>query len=142
MFEFDELTFVTMRGISDDTLGPDTLEELNILRPHYPAVEHWSNMAFIFAWSAYYRDIYAVNWMDWLNDHPDHGFLAYCYVCQRWPDFEFGNEGQFDSDILSLAKAQPWLLSPLQSAPDWIASRLSIAEGASADSFRPSRSAN
>lgn len=55
-----------------------------------------------------------------MNGQRDPGFLAYCYVRQRWPDFDFGGTGLFDDEIQALADGQPWTQSPLPAVPDWV----------------------
>lgn len=119
-FTFDELTFVTTTEKQDLDLCPQTLHELAAMRPHYPELAHWSRFAFFVAWGAYSQDIYAVGWVDWMAGHRDEGFLAYCYVCQRWPAFDFGGTGLYDEDVQLLAGQHPWLRSPLPDKPEWV----------------------
>lgn len=119
-FEFDMETFVTDTEEQDFSLDSQTLNELAAMRPLYPELAHWTRFAFFAAWGAYSQDIYAISWVDWLTRQRDAGFLAYCYVCQRWPGFNFGGTGLYDEDIQELAAQHPWNCSPLPPAPGWI----------------------
>lgn len=119
-FAFDMATFVTTTEEQDLRLDPQTLLELDAMRPHYPELAHWSQFAFFVAWGAYSQDIYAISWVDWLTRQRDAGFLAYCYVCQRWPGFNFGGTGLYDDETAQLATQRPWCQSPLPPAPAWV----------------------
>ncbi|EAV4976015.1 hypothetical protein WDQ52_005044 [Salmonella enterica] len=119
-FEFDIKTFVTGTEEQDFCLDPQTLNELTAMRPLYPELAHWTRFAFFVAWGAYSQDIYAISWVGWMTGHRDDGFLAYCYVCQRWPAFNFGGTGLYDEDIQELAAQHPWNCSPLPPAPVWL----------------------
>lgn len=119
-FEFDMVTFVTDTEEQDFSLDQQTLNELAAMRPLYPELTHWTRFAFFVAWGAYSQDIYAISWVDWMTGNRDEGLLAYCYVCQRWPAFDFGGTGLYDEDIQELAAQHPWNCSPLPSAPGWL----------------------
>ncbi|EIK1335567.1 hypothetical protein LJV55_004060 [Salmonella enterica] len=119
-FEFDMVIFVTTTEEQDTNLCPQTQNELMAMRPLYPELAHWSKFAFFVAWGAYSQDIYAISWVDWMTGYRDEGFLAYCYVCQRWPSFDFGGTGLYDEDIQQLANLHPWSQSPLPAAPEWL----------------------
>ncbi|ELV9460650.1 hypothetical protein [Salmonella enterica] len=119
-FAFDMATFVTTTEEQDLSLDPQTRHELAALRPRYPELAHWSHFAFFVAWGAYSQDIYATGWVDWLTRQRDEGFLAYCYVCQRWPGFDFGGTGLYDEETALLATQRPWCQSPLPPAPAWV----------------------
>ncbi|MGQ3665330.1 hypothetical protein [Citrobacter braakii] len=119
-FTFDMVTFVTTTEEQDPDLCPQTQHELAVMHPHYPELAHWSRFAFFVAWGAYSQDIYAISWVDWMTGQRDEGFLAYCYVCQRWPGFDFGGTGLYDDDIAQLAALYPWQQSPLPPIPAWV----------------------
>lgn len=122
-FEFDMETFVTDTEEQDFSLDPQTQLELAAMLPHYPELAHWTQFAFFVAWGAYSQDIYAVSWVYWLTRQRDEGFLAYCYVSQRWPDFDFGGTGLYDEDIQQLANLHPWNCYPQPPAPEWLPHR-------------------
>ncbi|EBA4612114.1 hypothetical protein AHR05_005092 [Salmonella enterica subsp. salamae] len=119
-FEFDMGTFVTDTEEQNFSLDPQTLNEVAFMRLLYPEPAHWTRFAFFVAWGAYSQDIYAISWVDWMTGHRDEGFLAYCYVSQRWPAFDSGGTGLYDDDIQELAEQHPWNSSPLPPAPGWL----------------------
>lgn len=119
-FKFDMKKFVIISDEQDPELDPVTRHELRTMFPLYPELAHWSHFAFFVAWGAYSQDIYAISWVDWMTGQRDPGFLAYCYVRQRWPTFDFGGTGLYDEDIGKLAEQHPWSQSPLPSAPEWL----------------------
>lgn len=125
-FEFDMVTFVTDTEEQDFSLDPQTLNELAAMRPLYPELAHWTRFAFFVAWGAYSQDIYAISWVDWMTGHRDEGLLAYCYVCQRWPAFDFGGTGLYDEDIQELAAQHPWNSSSLPPAPGWLPAKYKL----------------
>ncbi|EAR4440121.1 hypothetical protein EOG74_22550 [Salmonella enterica] len=55
-----------------------------------------------------------------MTGHQDEGLLAYCYVCQRRPAFDFGGTGLYDEDIQELASQHPWNCSSLPPVPGWL----------------------
>ncbi|MBK3779917.1 hypothetical protein G3A43_06590 [Paraburkholderia aspalathi] len=79
------------------------------LRAHYPelSLPDWGDLALGSAWGSYSQDIYAVGWVDWLESRDD-GFLAYLYVSQCKPAFEWGGTGLFMSEVWAYAAARPW----------------------------------
>ncbi|EGG4280408.1 hypothetical protein HKZ40_003806 [Salmonella enterica] len=113
-FIFDEMAFVF--GPPDPTLS--TI--VSTLQMQYPELSHWNPVSFDIAWGDYSADCYATPWVDWLNERRDVGFLAYCYVRQRWPAFDFGGTGLYDDDIQELAAQHPWNCFPLPPAPGWL----------------------
>lgn len=125
-FEFDMETFVTDTEEQDFSLDPQTLNELAAMRPLYPELAHWTRFAFFVAWGAYSQDIYAISWVDWMTGYRDEGLLAYCYVCQRWPAFDFGGTGLYDEDIQELAPQHPWNSSSLPPAPGWLPAKYKL----------------
>ncbi|ECW0910493.1 hypothetical protein LHY28_003392 [Salmonella enterica] len=125
-FEFDMGTFVTDTEEQDFSLDPQTLNELAAMRPLYPELAHWTRFAFFVAWGAYSQDIYAISWVDWMTGYRDEGFLAYCYVSQRWPAFDFGGTGLYDEDIQELAAQHPWNSSSLPPVPGWLPAKYKL----------------
>lgn len=119
-FAFEMETFVTDTEEQYFTLDLQTLNELASMHPLYPELAHWTRFALFVAWGAYSQDIYAISWVDWMTGHRDEGFLAYCYVSQRWPAFDFGGTGLYDEDIQELAAQRPWSCSSLPPAPGWL----------------------
>lgn len=83
-------------------------------------------MLFFVAWGAYSQDIYAVSWVDWLTKQRDEGFLAYCYVSQRWPCFSFGGTGLYDDEVQALGETHPWEKHPLPAAPTWVSAEQKV----------------
>ena len=118
-FEFDALRFVSDPTAEAD-VSPGTRQDILSMLACYPELSRWRPSVFFQAWGAYSQDIYAISWVDWLKGQRDPGFLAYCYVRQRWPDFDFGGTGLFDDEIQILADGQPWAQSPLPPIPDWV----------------------
>ncbi len=118
-FAFEMETFVTDTEEQDFTLDLQTLNELT----------HWTRFVLFVAWGAYSQDIYAISWVDLMTGHRDEGFLAYCYVSQRWPAFDFGGTGLYDEDIQELAAQRPWICSSLPPAPGWYLQHISYSVG-------------
>lgn len=119
-FGFDMETFIAISEQQDTDLSPLTRHEVRAMFPLYPELAHWGHFAFFVAWGAYSQDIYAISWVDWMTGYRDDGFLAYCYVRQRWPAFDFGGAGRYDDDIQQLAELHPWRQSPVPPAPEWL----------------------
>ncbi|HFF8253863.1 hypothetical protein [Acinetobacter baumannii] len=86
------------------------------LRAWHPELKTWCDAALFFAWGAYSQDIYAISEADWI-DEPEYGFLAYLYVRQENPNFNFGGTGLFDDDTFQLGEEKPWLTHA--SLPSW-----------------------
>ena len=119
-FEFNALTFVSSTEEQDVDHYYVTLHETGTIHQHYPELAHWSRFAFFVAWGTYSQDIYAVNWIDWLNGQRDEGFLAYCYVCQRWSSFIFSGSKRCNEDFQLLGATHPWAKTPLPAKPEWV----------------------
>lgn len=117
-FEFDELTFVQRRDCPDDELHPETRSEMTTARSVYPELAHWSLTGLYFAALDFSQSVLAAGWA-W-DDARDEGFLAFCYVRQRWPGFEFGSMGHYQGEIWDLGDEQPWTQSPQPLKPDWV----------------------
>ena len=122
-----DTTFTFNPGLADDVdLGEpgeysdSTRTEIAILRGHYPELMGWGDLAFGSAWGAYSQDIYAVSWVDWLQDR-DNGFLAYLFIRTKNPHFEFGGTGLFDQAVWDFGDTQPWITDV--ALPDWATSK-------------------
>lgn len=118
MFKFDELTFITHRDWPDEDLYPDTRAKMVLARTVYPELEDWSLSGLFNAASEFSQSVLAAGWA-W-DEKRDEGFLAFCYVRQRWPEFEFGSFGWFQCEVWELGAEQPWLQSPQPPKPDWV----------------------
>lgn len=72
------------------------------------------------AWGDYSQDIMAVGWLypEQAGSERNPDFLAYCYVRQLAPAFNFGGTGLFSDDIWKLGQQAPWLGNE-HSAPIW-----------------------
>lgn len=105
MFIFLESTFCT--EIDDNVLTQNDLTIIKNIRELYSELSNWSSAAIYFAWGQYSQDIYAVQWVDFVKDR-ELGFLAYCYICQIRPSFNFGGTGLYDSEIWNLGEERPW----------------------------------
>jgi hypothetical protein len=86
------------------------------LRALYPELSAWGDLALGSAWGSYSQNIYAVSWVDWLAGRDD-GFLAYLYVTQCRPEFDWGGTGLFMDDVWAYGETKPWTVAaPL---PAW-----------------------
>jgi len=95
----------------------DRLAFIRALRATYPELSGWGDVALGSAWGDYSQDIYAVSWVDWLKER-DNGFLAYLYVSQSKPGFEWGGTGLYMDDVWAYGDTKPWeSVAPL---PTWI----------------------
>lgn len=119
-FKFNERVFVKA-DMNDPVCSPDVITQSMALRMLYPEVANWSHAAFLSAWKNFSEEIYAISWVDWLDAQREPGFLAFCYVRQRWPQFDFGGTGLYDCDVLALGEEQPWAQLPPPPAPLWVA---------------------
>ena len=120
MFEFDELTFLKA-GQEAPEISPATRAETQALQGLYPEMAHWTHAAFLAAWENFSEEIYAISRVNWLAGQREPAFLAFCYVRQRWPQFDFGGTGLYDSAVMTLGEEQPWAQSPPPAAPEWAA---------------------
>ncbi|MTC74179.1 hypothetical protein GKR75_07870 [Providencia sp. wls1919] len=107
MFIFLESTFCS--EIKGDVYIHDQEEKIFIdnIKKLYPELAHWGRAALYFAWGGYSRDIYAISWVYWI-DKRELGFLAYCYICQVRPSFNFCGTGLYDSEVWDLGEEKPW----------------------------------
>jgi hypothetical protein len=95
-------------GLTDPGTWPDADRAfIRALRELYPELGAWGDLALGSAWGAYSADIYAVSWADWLRERDD-GFLAYLYVSQVRPDFQWGGTGLYMDDCWAYGETRPW----------------------------------
>lgn len=96
-------------GSGNAEWGGSDLELIARLRTpfFYPELAGWSDLALGSAWSDYSCDIYAVHWVDWHADR-DEGFLAYLYIKQVHPTFDFGFAGLYMDEVWEYGKGRPW----------------------------------
>jgi hypothetical protein len=104
--------------------SPDDLSQIEKIRSLHPELQHWGNLAIGCAWGAYSQDIMAVGWMDreQFDFGRNLGFLAYLYVRQLAPSFDFLGTGLFSEDIHELGKQEPWRGNN-HVPPEWAARR-------------------
>lgn len=120
-FVFDPKVFVQPGHEQADGDWSDASQaQIDLIRSHHPELESWGRLAVGGAWGDYSQDIMAVGWL-----HPEQAgngrtpeFLAYCYVRQFVPGFDFGGTGLYSEDIYQLAQQEPWLRNE-HFAPDW-----------------------
>ena len=105
MLIFSENTFCT--EIANNVICNEKLSVIKDIRRFHPEIKHWNDAAIYFAWGQYSQDIYAVQWVDWVNNR-ELGFMAYCYICQVLPSFNFGGTGLYDTEIWDLGEQKPW----------------------------------
>lgn len=120
-FVFDPKVFVQP---GYEQAGGDWSDEIRAqidqLRGLHPELASWGQLPVGCAWGEYSQDIMAVGWL-----YPAQGgscrtpeFLAYCYVRQVAPGFDFGGTGLYSEDIYQVAKQEPWLRGE-HVAPAW-----------------------
>lgn len=92
----------------------DQLKEL------HPELASWGLLAIGCAWGAYSQDIMAVGWLCPALSGSERtlDFLAYCYVRQLAPAFNFGGTGLYSEGIFQLGRLEPWLGAE-HPAPAW-----------------------
>lgn len=122
-FVFEESVFVNNVDAIDDCDDPQTeLEQINNIRLNNPELSHFRYWPLYFAIGDYSQDIYAVSWADWVEGR-DTGLLAYMYIRQLAPNFDFGSTGNYNSDVWEYAESFPWTTnSPL---PEWVVRNIS-----------------
>lgn len=106
---------------SDGDWSEETAKQIETLRAQHPEFRQWGNLALGCAWGDYSQDIMAVGWLH--EGQMDYGgynrdFLAYVYVRQLAPAFDFGGTGLFSDDIHQLGKLEPWRGAD-HAAPAW-----------------------
>lgn len=98
----------------------ESVAQINLIRDLHPELASWGRLAVGCAWGAYSQDIMAVGWLypEQVGNSRTPEFLAYCYVRQLAPTFNFGGTGLYYEDIYQLAQQDPWLLTE-HVAPAW-----------------------
>lgn len=94
--------------------------QIDQIRSLHPELELWGRLAVGCAWGDYSQDIMAVGWLypGQMSGARSPEFLAYCYVRQLVPGFDFSGTGLYSEDIFQLARQEPWLRDE-HIAPDW-----------------------
>lgn len=95
-----------------DWTGDITVSQIEGIKKRYHEIIHWGNLAVGEAWGAYSQDIMAVNWIydgrHEVAENRNLDFIAYIYVRQLAPSFDFGGTGLRARDIYELGLKQPW----------------------------------
>lgn len=99
-FVFDAATFVTPGHEADAGDYSDEFRaEIAKLRPLYPELSHWGDLALEAAFGAMSEDVMSVGWAQWLLDKRHDLFLDYC--CWRQTRGEW--HGMLNEEKLSQA---------------------------------------
>ena len=109
IFRFDPLCFVQPgyeKAAGD--YPEEWMRQISQIRAGHPELSEWGDLAIGGAWGAYSQDILAVTWVDWIEGR-DPAFLAYIYVSQLVPGFNFGGTGLYDAEVEELGDQAPWL---------------------------------
>jgi hypothetical protein len=114
-FVFDPATQGPPEMAETWVFGKADAESIMKLRSQYPELLHWSDAHLIAAWGNYSQDILAVGFAD--IQERDSGLLAYLYVQQEAPNFDFLGTGLFNMAVWNLADAAPWLTHAPLSSP-------------------------
>lgn len=111
MFKFEAACFYSgdTKDEAEEYISEENMRLIEHIKNNHPELAHWSVVAVDCAWGSYSRNIYAVGHVDWIQ-HRDTAFLAYCYVCQLNPDFDWGGTGLYDSDVTYLGELTPWVM--------------------------------
>ncbi|ELW9440979.1 hypothetical protein RI820_000825 [Pluralibacter gergoviae] len=119
-FEFCETTFTARCRWSACDLGRQVRLSLRDMQALYPELAHWSLLALSCGWDSYAGDRLVPASVGGVTRIRDEGFLAYCYVRQRWPGFSFSSAGSLAPQLRALGAARPWQLTPPPAKPDWV----------------------
>lgn len=114
-YRFDQNVFGCDDMADTWVFGPGDAETIAAMRQFFPELNEWSDAHLLAAWGSYSQDILAVNFAD-VRDR-DTGLLAYLYVRQEVPHFEFGGTGLYNTDIWDLGETAPWLTHAPCGAP-------------------------
>lgn len=87
------------------------------IRNFNPEISHWGDLAIGMAIGRYSQDILAVGWADWVRDR-NKDLMAYIYIRHKFPDFDFGSTGNYNTDLWDYSEALPWLNNA--PAPHWV----------------------
>jgi len=111
-FVFDPTVFV-QPGYeqADGDWSEDLCRQIEQLRIQHKELKHWGNLAIGCAWGSFSQDIMAIGWL--YEGQMDYGgynrdFIAYIYVRQLAPVFDFLGTGLYSEDIYQLALKEPW----------------------------------
>ena len=106
MFVFDPLLCSTTN--SDEGFNPNEEQvEVLKLKPMYPELGHWSDSAFVNAWSVFSEACFALSWVYWIDEYSGM-FLGYLYLAQTNP--ETPNCCGFACEMVEdAARRAPWL---------------------------------
>jgi hypothetical protein len=116
-FVFDPLIFVQPGYEKAGGDWGEDATQIAQIRADHPELAEWGDLAIGLAWGEYSQDILAVSWVDWITGR-DVDFLAYLYVRQIAPGFDFGGTGLFDLEVMELGRQTPWL-QETHTAPIW-----------------------
>lgn len=96
---------------ADGDWSEETLAQIDVIRGLHPELSSWGRLAVGGAWGDYSQDIMAVGWLypAQAGNSRTPEFLAYCYVRQLAPGFDFGGTGLYSEDVYQLAQQEPWL---------------------------------
>lgn len=113
-FEFKPTVFVQPGYEHADGDWPvECIVQINQIRDLHPEIQHWGNLAVGSAWGDYSQEIMAVGWVYSeqfaVARSRNSDFLAYLYVRQIAPTFDFGGTGSFSEEVYELGKQEPWL---------------------------------
>lgn len=92
-------------------------ERLVEFKKIYPELNHWKNQSIDKLWSQYSLAIYMTKDASWLKNRKE-SLLAYIYVVNKYPEFNFGTQGMFEDYLEDFAKKKPWLNEIEE--PKWI----------------------
>lgn len=65
----------------------------------------------------YSRDIWGVSCAEWVRDR-DLGLMAYIYIRQTWPAFDFDSGGTYSTALWDYSETVPWLNNT--ACPKWV----------------------
>jgi hypothetical protein len=117
-FEFNPLCFVQPGYEKSDGDWPQKwVSQIVQIRESHPELKEWGLFPVGSAWGDYSQDIMAVGWVDWIKGR-DSAFLAYIYVRQLVPGFDFGGTGLYSTDVEKLGDEAPWL-GTVNVVPQW-----------------------
>lgn len=116
-YQFDPLIQGSDEMAREWVFGPNDAADAAALRQFYPELQSWSDAHLICAWGNYSQSILAVGFADVYQR--DAGFLAYLYVRQEAPGFDFGGTGLFMDDVWALGDTvpPPWVSREPLAAP-------------------------
>lgn len=120
-FFFDPKVFVLPgHEQADGDWSEQSQAQIDQIKEMHPELVTWGRLAVGCAWGDYSQDIMAVGWLypEQVGSERNPDFLAYCYVRQLAPEFDFGGTGLFSDGVWKLGQQEPWLGGE-HSAPAW-----------------------